>query len=445
MNLSNITAVVLVGGRGIPGNSDVIDRSVSQPRLTGLPFATYSLDMLAEHGIRQVVLCTDSQNGQIQAQLGDSYGPIKLAYSHSSKPLGTGGALAHASDQIESEVALVLHEDSLCRFDLLTFLSWHRACHAVGTVLLTRYDGVSRHGNVEVGPFGQVVSFTETPGHTTQDSNADWTNAGIYLLSRDLIQSLPKGRLSLEQDVFPQLLGKGLHALRGGNSFINTSDSASIAANSVAPKTRQTGSRSTTDISRSFVLLDRDGVLNVEKSYLSDPDDVELLPGVIDGLSQLRQLGLGLAVVTNQSGIGRGYFTEQQMHAVHVELQRQLMTANIAVDAIYHCPHVPADQCSCRKPAPGLVLKAAEELAFRPSDSFVIGDKRSDVDLGHGVGAITFLTSQGHGSSYINDKETRPHFIIDNLPEAAHVIEFILSNDWMMSGVRSSFAQQRLY
>src|SRR5207245_3946349 len=112
---------------------------------------------------------------------------------------------------------------------------------------------------------------------------------------------------------------------------------------------------------RRFVALDRDGTITVERNYLSDPDQVELLPGAADGLRKLRQLGLGLIVVTNQSAIGRGFFDATQLERIHERLTALLAAEEVALDGIFACPHLPEQNCRCRKPNTGLLDDAARE------------------------------------------------------------------------------------
>lgn len=174
---------------------------------------------------------------------------------------------------------------------------------------------------------------------------------------------------------------------------------------------------------RRFVMLDRDGVLMAEKGYLSDPDGVELLPGVVSGLTRLRELGMGTVVVTNQSGIGRGYFGESELRAVNARLRQLLLEHDVDVADIYFCPHAPDAACQCRKPATGLVQQAVRDHGFDPEQGFVVGDRRSDIQLGQAIGATTFLTTQGYGQKYVNDPETQPDFVVESLDEAAVIIE----------------------
>lgn len=180
---------------------------------------------------------------------------------------------------------------------------------------------------------------------------------------------------------------------------------------------------------RRVVLLDRDGTLNVERHYLSEPDGVELLPGVVEGLQRLRDFDLRLAVVTNQSAIARGYIDESRLEAIHARLQDLLAQGGVWLDGIYVCPHRPEEGCQCRKPEPGLVQQAAVELRFDPHEAFVIGDKACDIDLGRRVGATTLLVTTGYGREALANPDARPDFVVDSLLEAAAVIVHLLALD----------------
>jgi D-glycero-D-manno-heptose 1,7-bisphosphate phosphatase len=135
------------------------------------------------------------------------------------------------------------------------------------------------------------------------------------------------------------------------------------------------------------VFLDRDGTIVVNKHYLADPAGLELLPNAAAGLRELRDLGARLVVVTNQSGVGRGYFDEAALAAMHSRLEELLVAESIELAGIYACPHAPDAGCDCRKPATGLYLRAVEELGLELEGSFVIGDGDVDMDAGARLGA----------------------------------------------------------
>ncbi len=170
------------------------------------------------------------------------------------------------------------------------------------------------------------------------------------------------------------------------------------------------------------VVLDRDGTLNVEVHYLSRPDQVELLPGVVEGLRALQSAGCRLVVVTNQSAIGRGYFDEACLSTIHDRLRALLAAHGVTLDAIYHCPHRPDEGCRCRKPGPLLIERAGVDLGFDPATVVVVGDKPCDIDLGRGLGATTILVRTGYGAAHEKAGDAAADFVVDDLRDAARVI-----------------------
>ena len=177
---------------------------------------------------------------------------------------------------------------------------------------------------------------------------------------------------------------------------------------------------------RRFVILDRDGTLIVERNYLSDPERVVLLPGVTRGLRHMRKIGLGLFVITNQSAIGRGMIDVNRLELIHEKMRSLLSDEGVFLDGISYCPHKPDDVCNCRKPNTALLKMASEKHGFCPKDCFVIGDKACDVELGNKVGATTILVRTGYGTEVESSQNVKPDFIVNDLVEAANIIEGIV-------------------
>ncbi|MBI5190013.1 MAG: D-glycero-beta-D-manno-heptose 1,7-bisphosphate 7-phosphatase [Nitrospirae bacterium] len=184
------------------------------------------------------------------------------------------------------------------------------------------------------------------------------------------------------------------------------------------------------------VFLDRDGTINEEVGYLSDPEQVALLPGAADALARLKQAGFALVVVTNQSGIARGYFGEDELRGVNETLGRLLAESGAAIDAFYHCPHHPAHGevrgCDCRKPKPGMAIRAARELGLDLARSYFVGDKQTDVELGMNAGGKPILVLTGYGREEWFLMESRgitPAGVFDSLAEAA---------DWIIEDSKKS-------
>ncbi len=171
-----------------------------------------------------------------------------------------------------------------------------------------------------------------------------------------------------------------------------------------------------------FVFLDRDGTLIKLYDYLGDPDLVELLPTVVDALRLLQSHHLSLAIVTNQSGVGRGMYSLTDMHACNQKTRDLLFAQGVSLQGIYFCPHAPNQTCTCRKPLPGMILQAQAEHPFDPSQSFVVGDNEADIGLARAVGAKAILVTTGHGAKTLPKLSTPPDFTADNLLLAARWI-----------------------
>jgi D-glycero-D-manno-heptose 1,7-bisphosphate phosphatase len=171
------------------------------------------------------------------------------------------------------------------------------------------------------------------------------------------------------------------------------------------------------------VLLDRDGTLTVEKDYVLDSNEVKLNPGVLDGLRQLQALGLGMIVVTNQSPVGRGLLTLDRLEEIHDRLRALLAEGGIVLDDIYVCPHGPDDGCDCRKPRPGMALRAAADHRFDLARAFVVGDHARDLQMGRRVGAATILVRTGHGEDELaNGAADLADHVAADLGEVAEII-----------------------
>jgi D-glycero-D-manno-heptose 1,7-bisphosphate phosphatase len=152
------------------------------------------------------------------------------------------------------------------------------------------------------------------------------------------------------------------------------------------------------------VFLDRDGTINLEKEYLYRIEDFEFVTGAEEAIRLLNQAGYFVVVVTNQSGVARGYYTEEDVEILHSEISARLAAKGAHVDAWYYCPHHPAGKgsyalpCSCRKPLPGMLLSAADRYGLNLEESIMIGDKLIDVEAALAAGCRPILVRSGYGS-----------------------------------------------
>lgn len=166
------------------------------------------------------------------------------------------------------------------------------------------------------------------------------------------------------------------------------------------------------------VFLDRDGTLNEEVNYLHECDKLKLIEGTEEALKILKNKGYILVVVTNQSGVGRGYYPIEDVYAVNNYMNELLSTAKAPIDGFYCCPHTEADKCECRKPQTGLYLKAAEDFSIDFRSSYMVGDKVSDIEAAEKLGCGYALVRTGHAIKDETEKKYEGH-VYDNLLEFA--------------------------
>jgi D-glycero-D-manno-heptose 1,7-bisphosphate phosphatase len=168
------------------------------------------------------------------------------------------------------------------------------------------------------------------------------------------------------------------------------------------------------------IFLDRDGTIIKEKHYLKHISEIELIDGAVNALLLLQNMGFRLFIITNQSGIRRGYISEKQLNDIHKKLKNLLKKQGVIIDHTYYSPHLPHENSKTRKPATGLVKTAAQDYGIHLNGSYCIGDKKSDIKMGKNIGLKTILVLTGYGRKTV--LETNPDYIAVDIMEAAEII-----------------------
>jgi NDP-sugar pyrophosphorylase family protein len=228
IDLREATVIVLAGGLGTRLRPVLGDRPKVLAQVRGRPFLAYLLDQLEAAHVHAVVLSVGHRAAEVRAAFGSSYGGMRLTYAEEREPLGTAGALRWALPRLASDPVLVLNGDSWCEADLRTLWATHGAREASATLLVTHVADTRRYGRVALDVMGRVTSFCEKGG----DPSPGWINAGVYVLSRRLIAAIPPaGAVSLEREVLPSWVGRGLygHATHGRFLDIGTPESYQAA------------------------------------------------------------------------------------------------------------------------------------------------------------------------------------------------------------------------
>ena len=167
------------------------------------------------------------------------------------------------------------------------------------------------------------------------------------------------------------------------------------------------------------VFIDRDDTISRDVHYCRRPGDFELLPKAAAGIKLLNQEGFKVVVITNQSGIARGYFTEDMLNKIHQKMVDELAKSGAHVDAIFFCPHHPDDNCECRKPKPKLAHQAIKQLLIDPQQSFTIGDRLMDVELAKAIGCKSAMIPSEPGKTELRKSSISPDYIASDLVSAA--------------------------
>ena len=217
-NLSNITTVILAGGLGTRLRTAIPGRPKVLAEIHNRPFLTFLLDQLVSAGARNVVLCTGYMADEIHEKLGKVYKSLRLVYSKEDEPLGTGGALRLALPYLNSDPVLVMNGDSFVKVDLTGYLNWFFEKDIQASLILTKVRDTGRYGRVLMDKDGRITHFEEKGG----SSGEGWINAGIYLLNRRLLRTIPVSvAVSLEREMFPSWIGRELYGYRSEGYFID--------------------------------------------------------------------------------------------------------------------------------------------------------------------------------------------------------------------------------
>ncbi len=214
-----VDAIILVGGKGTRLRGIIDNLPKPMAVIAGKPFVEWLLLMLHHQGIQRAVMCTGYLREVVESYFGNGQNiGMEIRYAHDPFPLGTGGAVRNAINKTNSKRFLVLNGDSYCRFDLSNFLKDHLAHNAKASLTLVRVKDCSRYGSVKIDKDGMVLAFLEK----SRKKHPGLVNAGIYLLEREVVEEFPENKMvSLEKEIFPNLIGNGLYGVLCKGFFID--------------------------------------------------------------------------------------------------------------------------------------------------------------------------------------------------------------------------------
>lgn len=398
--------VIMAGGKGTRIAS--VNSEVPKPMIPilGKPILEYQIDCLRRQGYDDIILVVGHLGHVVKDYFGDgsAFG-VRIEYVTETEPLGTAGALFLLKDKL-GEDFLLLCGDIIFDIDLSRFYACHKAHGGVATLFTHPNSHPYDSGIIMADGEGRVTNWLHKEDERLWYRNR--VNAGLHFLSRrvfeqGLFQELKK--VDLDREVLKPLIPTGQLFVYDSPEYVKdmgTPDRFYAVTEDIrSGKVRQKNLKN----KQKCVFLDRDGTLNKYVGFLRDIDQLELLPGAAEAVRRINASGYLAIVVTNQPVIARGEVTVPQLREIHNKLETLLGREGAYLDAIYYCPHHPHKgyegevpelkfDCDCRKPKPGMLLKAAEDFHIDLSASYMVGDGDNDVQCGLNAGCTPVKIGQ---------------------------------------------------
>ena len=399
-----VKVIIMAGGKGTRISSVADDIPKPMIRINNKPILEYEIEMLREQGYTDILLIIGHLGHIIKDYFkdGSDWG-VKISYFIEEEPLGTAGALYYLKKELTEDFFL-LNGDVIMDLDLNRMKQYHQR-HDGEITLLT-------HPNSH--PYDSALIVTNDHGQVKQwlhkeDSRSVYknrVNAGVHILSpRALDLITGPGKWDLDRDILKPLVPRGIVYAYDSPEYVHdmgtperyyavTEDLLSGKVNSKNLHNKQKA-----------VFLDRDGTLNVYKGFITDPDQIELLPGVAKAIKIINDSGYLAIVISNQPVIARGDCTIAELDDINNAMETKLGLEGAYIDDLFYCPHHPDKgfegerpeykfECECRKPKPGLLLKAAEKYNIDLSSSFMVGDSEIDIKAGINAGCVPIYIGQ---------------------------------------------------
>lgn len=423
-------AVFMAGGRGTRISSVASDIPKPMIKIQGKPILEHEIECLRDQGYRDIIITVSylsdvivdyfGDGSGISAATGEPFG-VNIQYYFEDMPLGNAGALLKLRDKLNDDF-LLLNADVLFDIDIDRMVKAHRNSGAEATIFT--------HPNSHPYDSGLIVSDKDnivTKWLTKEDPRPKYyknrVNAGIHIISPDVMDALPITadligtvgedgkvmKLDLDRDILRPLAGNGKLCCYDSTEYVRDMGTPErfkavcedFAMGIVTGRNLRNPQKA--------IFLDRDGTINKYVGFLRNINEFELLDGVSEAISLINQSAFLSMVVTNQPVIARGEVTEDELTEIHQKMETLLGKDGAYVDDLYYCPHHPHKgyegeikalkiDCDCRKPKPGMLLRAAEEHHIDLSASWMIGDSENDILAGKAAGCKTaYIGKEDYG------------------------------------------------
>lgn len=407
--------IIMAGGKGTRISELFPDIPKPLIPIDGVPVLEREIISLKEQGFDDLILTVSHMGHKIRQYFGDgSKWNVHIEYYEENVPLGNAGALFKLKDKLKNEDFLLLNADAIFEVDFNRMLQFHKEKNALVTLFT--------HPNSHPYDSGLIIDDNDSSvirWLTKEEDRPLWyknrVNAGLHIINAKVldmvnIEAYEIGKqvdgkvvkVDLDRQILKPLCGKKVMYCYDSPEYVK--DMGTPERYRMVEEDFKEGIVNAKKLSnkQKAVFLDRDGTVNVYKGFLKNIEDFKLIEGVADAIKKINNSGYLCILITNQPVIARGEVTYEQLEQIHNKLETLLGLQGAYIDSIYYCPHHPDRgyageipdlkiDCNCRKPKPGMLLKAAKDFNIDLTKSFMVGDSENDIKAGKLAGCKTVL------------------------------------------------------